>query len=131
MVGPILRSYAFLFDLLLGLGLFFLSLLVIPTGLHNIRLAPVPLEGRALTYTVLIGSIYSFVAMVLALRRGRGTKLPMLLWNLAIVVLLLATPLRGQFSFQGPEQAQQGLYLVLAAFLALWGSWLQWKSGKR
>ena len=130
-IGAILRLFAFLFNLVLGLCLFFLTLLVIPTGIHNIQLAPVPLEGSALTYTLLMASIYSFVAMVLALRRGRGTKFPMLAWNILICALLLGTPLRSSFSFAGPEQAQVGFHVFLISLLALWGSWLQWRNSRQ
>ncbi|MBI3666599.1 MAG: hypothetical protein HY236_10320 [Acidobacteria bacterium] len=126
-----LRFFAFLFNLALGLCLFLLTLLVISTGIHNIQLAPVPLERSTLTYTLLIASIGSFVGMVLALRQGRATKFPMLFWNLLIVALLLWTPLRSSFSFAGPDQARQGFYIFLASLLALWGSWLQWRSGGR
>lgn len=130
-IGAALRFFSFLFNLVLCLALFFTSLLVMPSGQQNIQLAPVPLKGAALTNTLLIASIYGFVAMVLALRRGRAARFPMLAWNLVVLALLLATPVRGQFTFQNHEQMMQGLYLGLAALLALWGAWLQWRNPAR
>jgi len=92
----------------------------------------VPLEGSDLTYALLIASIYAFIAMVLALRRSQWARFPMLLWNLMILVLLVWTPFRPTFTFEGPEQMKSGLYLLLASLVALLGSWLQWRrAGKR
>ncbi|HYM09698.1 MAG TPA: hypothetical protein VEU62_03155 [Bryobacterales bacterium] len=130
-IGVSLRFFAFLFNLILCLALFFVSLLVMPSGQQNIQLTAVPLKGAALTNTLLLASIYGFVAMVLALRRGRAARFPMLLWNLVVLAALLAAPLRGQFSFANREQAMQGVYFTLAALVALGGAWLQWRSPGR
>src|SRR5262249_9153292 len=98
------RSVAFAFNFVLCLGLFFLALLVMSSGKHNIQLAAVPWSGSQLTHTLLIASICGFVAMVLALRQSRAARFPMLLWNLLVFALLVAAPFRGQFSFQGRDQ---------------------------
>ena len=142
-ITTLLRFLAFLFNLALCLGLFFLALLVMPSGKHNIQLAVVPLTGSKLTYSVLVGSIYGFVAMVLALRRTqytqvsdgapkrqvgrRAARFPMLVWNLAVTGLLVAAPFRSQFSFEGKDHFVAGIYFFLASLAALWGSWLHWK----
>ncbi|MBI3693566.1 MAG: hypothetical protein HY238_01815 [Acidobacteria bacterium] len=127
-IGSLLRFFAFLFNLALCLSLFFLALLVMSSGKHNIQLSPVPLKGSTLTHTLLIASIYGFVSMVLALRRGRGGRFAMLAWNVLIAVLLLWTPFRGQFSFQGKEHLTIDLWVFAASALALAGSWLQFKA---
>ena len=130
-IATLLRLLAFLFNLALSLGLFFLALLVMPSGRHNIQLAAVPLVGSKLTYTLLAGSIYGFVAMVLASRKSRAARFPMLLWNLVVTGLLITAPFRGQFSFEGKDHFVAGIYLFLASLVALWGSWLQWTGSKR
>ena len=122
-----MRFFAFLFNFVLCLGLFLLALLVMPSGKHNIQLSAVPLSGASLTEALLIGSIGGFVAMVLALRKSRAARLPMVLWNLLVLVLLISTPLRPSFTFAGRDQLMEGLYAVIAAALALCGSWLQWR----
>lgn len=123
-----LRFFAFLFNSVLSLSLFLLALLVMPSGKQNIRLAPVPLAGRSLTYTILITSICGFVFMVLALRKSRAARAPMVLWNLVVLAMLISTPLRGTFTFKDRDEAITGLYITLAALLAFWGSWLQWRA---
>src|SRR5712692_1756233 len=128
LLALMVRFVAFAFNLVLCLGLFFLSLPVMPSGKHNIQLSAVPLTGSRLTYTLLIASICGFVAMVLALRKGRAARFPMLLWNLLVFALLAAAPFRGQFSFQGRDQLLTGIYVLAASLLALWGSWLQWRA---
>jgi len=129
-IGLLLRLFAFLFNLVTALGLFFLALLVIPGGRHNLSLPVVPLEDRHLTYTLLGASIYAFVSMVLALRRGWAARFSMLLWNLVVAAMLLMAPFRASFSFQNPQQWTSGLYVLLAALAALWGSWLQFRSAR-
>ena len=128
-IGAVLRFAAFVFNLVVALWAFLLALVVFSSGRHNIQLSIVPLTGKNLTLILLLASIYAFVTMVLALRRGRWVRLPMLLWNLVVALLLVITPLRGGFSFQGKEQLTFGLYLGTAAVLALLGAWLQWRQG--
>jgi hypothetical protein len=127
-IGLVLRLFAFVFNLALALWLFLLALLVLASGRHNIQLSPVPLTGKNLTLAVLIGAIYAFVAMVLALRQGRGVRLPMLAWNVLVAVLLLITPARPGFNFQGPDHVSWGLYLGGAAVVAVLGAWVQWRA---
>jgi hypothetical protein len=128
-MGAVLRFVAFGFNLVLALWVFLLALVVFSSGRHNIHLATVPLAGQNLTLLLLLASIYAFVAMVLALRRGRWVRLPMLLWNLVVALLLVTAPLRGGFSFQGKDQLMFGASLGTAALLALWGAWWQWREG--
>jgi Ca2+/Na+ antiporter len=123
-----LRFFAFLFNSVLSLSLFLLALLVMASGRHNIQLAPAPLTGRPLTYTILFTAISGFVFMVLALRKSRTGRAPMVLWNLMVLALLISTPLRGTFAFKDRGEAATVLYLTLAALLAFWGSWLQWRA---
>ena len=129
-ISALLRFFVFVFNLLLSLGLFFLALVVMPSGRHNIDLAAVPLKGSKLTYALLIAGICGFVAIVLALRRSKAARFPMLLWNLVVAGLLVSAPTRSQFSFEGKEQFVTGVYVLIAALLALWGSVLQWRYGK-
>lgn len=128
-IGAVLRFAAFVFNLVLALWVFLLALVVFSSGRHNIQLSTVPLTGKNLTLILLLASIYAFVAMVLALRRGRWVRLPMLLWNLVVAWLLVTTPLRGAFSFQGRDHLMFGVYLGVAAVAALLGAWLQWRRG--
>jgi hypothetical protein len=129
-IGLVLRLFVFVFNLALALWMFLLALLVLASGRHNIQLSPIPLTGKSLTLAVLIASIYAFVAMVLALRKGRGVRLPMLVWNVVVALLLLTTPMRPGFSFQGQDQVSVGLYLGTAAVVALVGAWAQWRAGR-
>lgn len=123
-----LRFFAFLFNSVLSLSLFLLALLVMASGRHNIQLAPAPITGRPLTYTILFTAICGFVFMVLALRKSRAGRAPMVLWNLAVLALLISTPLRTSFAFHDRREVVVGVYLMLGALLAFCGSWLQWRA---
>lgn len=128
-MGAVLRFSAFVFNLVVALWVFLLALIVFSSGRHNIQLSTVPLTGKNLTLILLLASIYAFVAMVLALRRGRWVRLPMLVWNLVVALLLVTTPLRGGFSFQGKDNLMLGVCLGVGAVVALWGAWVQWREG--
>jgi len=130
-IGLVLRAAAFLYNLLVALAMFLLALVVLSSGRHNLDLAAVPLEGKSLTVTLLIASIYAFVAMVLALRKGRWVRTPMLVWNLALFLLVLTTPMRGGYTFRSQDHVKLGLYLLAGSLIALAGSWLQWRQGGR
>ena len=128
-IGLAVRFLAFVFNLVIALWVFLLALVVLSSGRHNIRLSAVPLTGKNLTLGLLLASIYAFVAMVLALRAGRGVRLPMLVWNLVVAALFVTTPMRGAFSFQGKDHLLFAVYLGAASVVALIGSWLQWREG--
>ena len=130
-IGLVFRAAAFLFNLGLAVAMFLLALVVLSSGRHNLDLAAIPLDGKTLTVALLLASIYAFVAMVLALRKGALVRLPMLLWNLAVVVLLAVAPTRPGFSFHGPDHFKLGLYLSAAALVALLGAWLQFRRARR
>ena len=129
LMGLLLRFLAFVLNLALGAALFFLTLLVMGSRIHNINLAVVPLTGRTLTYTLFGASLYDFVAMVLALRKGRGTRVPLLLWNFVVVVLVGRGIFGGAGSFHGPQSFQTALWYFGASLVGLAGAWLQWRAG--
>jgi hypothetical protein len=126
-IRALLQAFAWLFNLSLGLGLLILSLLAIINGQHNLRLPVVPLQDSTLSYTLLGASLYALLAVFLALQKGRWGRLPMLVWNLAIPLLMLSALLRAGFSFRGPGDAANHLYFFLAALAGLWGSWLHFR----
>ena len=128
-MGLLLRFLAFVLNLALGAALFFLTLLVMASRVHNIDLAVVPLTGRTLTYTLFGASLYDFVAMVLALRKGRGTRVPMLLWNVVVAVLVGRGIFGAGGSFHGAEGFKAGLWFFGALLVGLVGAWLQWRAG--
>jgi hypothetical protein len=129
LMGLLLRFLAFVLNLALGAGLFLLTLLVMASRVHNINLAVVPLTGRTLTYTLFGASLYDFVAMVLALRKGRGTRVPMLLWNVVVVVLVGRGIFGGAGSFHGAEGFKTALWFFGVSLVGLVGAWLQWRAG--
>jgi hypothetical protein len=126
-MGLLLRLFAFLFNLALGAALFLLSLLVMASGRHNIHLPAVPLTGAALTYTLFGASLFAFVSMVLALRKSRGARVPMLLWNLAIPALLIWGVAQG--TIEGRDTIITAAWLFGASLAALLGAWLQLRRG--
>jgi len=48
-----------------------------------------------------------------------------------VAALVVTTPTRAGFSFQGQEHFKLGIYAGVAALVALWGSWLQWRAAGR
>lgn len=124
-IGAVLRLYAFLFNLAFGLALAALLVLEHSSGRSTLHLPVIPVED--VHYALMGGTAWVLLALGLALQKGAWARLPMLLWNIALPVVLAAGVARGGFTFDGPEQAKILGWLLLASLAALWGSWLQFR----
>ncbi len=118
----LLVAVAFLCNVIVGL--FLLVVVILSRGQDNIQLWAVPAQGAALTRALWIGSVYSLAATLLALRKSTWSRLPMLLWNIAVPVAVGWAVTKSGFSFESRGHALTALYLFLAALVTLWGAWV-------
>jgi hypothetical protein len=125
----LLRAVAFVFNL--GLALFLLALVALSGWQHNIQFPGAVFEGEKLTYAVLGAGAYALLAVLLAARKSRAARLPMLLWNILIPLDLIAAPFRSGFSFESRDHLITGMCLLAAALAALKGSWLHFSQPAR
>ncbi len=131
LVSGLLRIFAFLFNLLLGLFLLAVGLMGYATG-EEVRFDLIPgVEGETLLYVLIASGLYALLAVLLALGTGPFGGVLMLLWNLLVVSLLICALARSSYRFEGMEHLQTGVVVFLICFLALLGSWANLRRRRR
>ncbi len=128
-VSMVLRIISFLFHILLAAFMLAASTLAWSGG-HNLTIEILPWQGAALTWVLLFAGLAGLVIAGLAFKR----TLPLLfvLWNLAVLVLLVRGYFFSSYSFgPGGGSLSTALWFVLAALVAMLGSWVQFRSLRR
>lgn len=113
------------------------SLFLLGTGLlalgnaDTLRFDVVPLlTGEALARFLTGMGILGLAALVLLFRLRSLASWLLLLWNLAVVSILLCAVTRPSYQFDGMDHFVNGVYLFLLALAALWGSWFQIRAAR-
>jgi hypothetical protein len=116
----VLRVYSWIFEAVLCLAAIAFGIVGFATG-GGIQLGWLPWSGNALlAWTAVIG-IVGLLFVVLAIR-GK-LRILLFLFSLGVLVLLVKGLFLGPYAFGGLGQAQNGVNLILAAFLAFIGAW--------
>ena len=113
----------------LGLGLFCVALATlgwIDGGDLAVPLVPVAPES-AVTALAIAG-VYAILASGLAIRSGRSTRLPLLIWSAVLLGVLLAAIFRGAYRFDGMDAFIQHGMLVVGAAILLGASCARFRS---
>ena len=127
LVRGLLRVFAFLFNLLLGLFLLGVGVMGYATG-EEVRFDLIPgVEGETLIYVLIGSGLYALLAVLLGLGTGRFGGVLMLLWNLLVVSLLIYALARSSYRFRGMEHFETSVIVFLISLLALWGSWAHFR----
>jgi hypothetical protein len=123
-VSTILVVFTYLFDLVIAvfvLGVGFMGSL---TGEEvHFKLIPA-LTGPPLVTAMLALGIFGVLALLLAWRGGKLTRVPMVLWNVVILSLLVCAFTRSSYRFDGVDDFWNLVYITLLSILALAGSWM-------
>ncbi len=120
-IGLIMRFISFVFHLVLTLFMMGVAAVAWLSGNGSVRLGMLPWTGTTLNYVLFFGGLLGLALTVLAFFR----TLPFLfvLWNLAVVVMLVRGYFFSSFSFGlGGGSVSFALYLIAAAAAALVGS---------
>lgn len=128
-VGVVLRIFSFLFHILLMAFMLAASILAWSGG-HNLTIEILPWQGAALTWWLLFSGLAGLIIAGLALKG----ILPVLfvLWNAAVLVLLVRGYFFSSYGFgPGGGSLSTALCFVLAALVAMFGSWLQFRPSRR
>ncbi len=119
----VLVVFAYLFNLLLAVFVLGVGILGSWTGeAVHFNLIPL-LEGDALVNALWGGGTFGILALLLSIGRVTALRLPMLLWNIAVLSLLICAFTRSSYRFSGMDDFQRLAGLTALAILALWGSW--------
>lgn len=117
----ILSVFSFLFHGLLALFLTALACLALAWG-TTLHLEMLPWTGSTLEYVLLFGGLCGLALVILAVL---GKLRPLFfVWTLAVLVLMVKGYVLSGYHFD-PASAKTAGYLMLGAFVALIGGWLQ------
>jgi hypothetical protein len=125
----LLRLLAFVFNIAAGLFLFGVGLIGMLTS-EDFPLIPA-VEGDTLKWTLIGLGLFALASTVLALLPVKPIRFLMVLWNLAVVGLLICAVTRSSYRFSGIEHFRVGAIFFAVSLLALWGAWAQMKAAGR
>lgn len=130
LVRGFFRLLAVAFTLVVSLFLLGVGLLALGNA-DTLRFDVVPLlSGEALARFLTGMGILGLGALVMLFRLKSLASWLLLLWNLAVVSILLCAVTRPSYQFDGMEHFVNGVYLFLLALAALWGSWFQVRAAR-
>lgn len=125
LVHGFFRMLAVAFTLVVSLFLLGTGLLALGNA-DTLSFDVVPLlSGEALARFLTGMGILGLGALILLFRFTSLASWLLLLWNLAVVSILLCAVTRPSYRFDGMDHFVSGVYLFLLALAALWGSRLQ------
>lgn len=113
--------------LLLGAFCFGLAMLArIDGGSLYVPLLPVDPESAALAMAA-VGCV-GVGAALLALKKARLARIPLLVWSLGLALVLVAAVFRGSYQFDGLAGLGRHGWLLLGSLVVAWGSWLRYRA---
>lgn len=107
----------------LALGLFLLGLGFVGSmagGEMKIDLIPVSPENMALT--LMVSGLVALLAVVMALRPGKGSRTVLVLWSLLVASMPICALTRSSYRFDGAEHFRLGVWVFLATVLLFIGA---------
>lgn len=120
-IGWLLRVFGYLYHLALSLLLLALGGVAMLSGAHNLKLDMLPWHGAELNYWLVGSGLVGVLSVILAMTGMFRFLFP--LWSLAVLVMLVrGLYLSPAFSFSGPDQFHDGLWLTAGAVVAFVGS---------
>ena len=129
-VHAIFRLLAVAFTLVVSLFLLGVGLLAMGNA-DTLRFDVVPLlTGEALALLLIAMGTLGLTALILLFRFAALASWLLLLWNLAVVGILLCAGARPSYQFDGMGHFVNGVYLSLLALASLWGSRLQLRAAR-
>jgi hypothetical protein len=120
-LGRLLGYLSVLANLVLGLALLGMGFIGSAAGGDmNIDLIPVAPERMATT--LMIAGLVALVAVVLALRPGKGSRTLLVLWSLLVAAMPICALTRSAYRFQGEEHFRMGVWVFVGTLLLLIGA---------
>jgi hypothetical protein len=120
-----MRYYSYAYHGLLGLFLLGIALVAATSGTHSLQLDVLPWKGAALTWSLLAGSLFGLVSVVLA---WKGiTRVLFLVWSVVVVILLFKGLFFSSYRFT-PGEIATPLLMAAGSLLAVVGAWFQFRA---
>jgi hypothetical protein len=121
-LGWIFTVFALLAHLAVGLFLFGVGLVGL-SGSEEMHFPLVPgVSPESMPATLALLGLFALLAVLLALRSGKLSRLLLLLWSLLVPALLICAFFRPTYRFDGEDHFRLGVYVFIGSLLALWGA---------
>lgn len=128
-IGLVLRIFSFIFHALLIVFMLAASVLAWTSG-STLEIGVLPWTGDVLVRWLFFSGLTGAVIGVLALKRIVPALF--LLWNVAVLVMLVRGYFLSSYGFGlGGGSITTALYVTLAAFVAVLGSWFQMRPARQ
>jgi hypothetical protein len=118
----VLIVFTYLFNLALAVFTLGIGIMGSWTG-EPVHFDLIPLQGGPLVNTLWGLGAFGILALVLSFGRTKMLRLPMLLWNIAVLSLLVCAFTRPSYRFGGWDDFLNLIWLTVLAIVALWASW--------
>ena len=125
-LGRLLGFFSVLANLALGLAMLAMGLIGSLDG-GPMKVGILPVAPESVATTLMLSGLGALVAVVLAIRPGRASRTPLVLWSVLVVSILICALTRPSFRFDGEEHFHQFLWSLGGAVLLLIGSIVHWK----
>jgi hypothetical protein len=120
-LGRLLGYLSVLANLALGLALLGLGFVGSMAG-GDMKIDFIPVAPESMANTLMISGIVALIAVVLALRPGKGSRTLLVLWSLLVAAIPICALTRSSYRFHGEEHLQMGAWVFFATLLLLIGS---------
>lgn len=124
----LIRIYSYLYHASLALLLIGIASLALLSR-TDLNLGFVPWKGRELVYWLLFSGLFGLITVILSM--GGKMRFLFLLWSIAVFVILVRGFFLSPYSFPGPTEFKQGVYVTLGALLAIAGAWPRKRKTRR
>lgn len=125
-LGRLLGYLSVLANLALGLGLLALGFVGSMAG-GDMKIDLIPVEPESMANTLMIAGLVALVAVVMALRPGKGSRTLLVLWSLLVAAMPICALTRSSYRFDGEEHFMMGVWVFAGTLLLLLGALLHWK----
>ncbi|MEZ5366410.1 MAG: hypothetical protein R2748_29760 [Bryobacterales bacterium] len=120
-IGRLLGYLSVLANLVLALGLLGFGLIGSMDG-GDMKIDLIPVEPANMANTLLIAGLIALVCVVLALRPGKLSRTPLVLWSLLVAGIPICALTRSSYHFNGEEHFRNGVWLFLGTLVLLIGA---------
>lgn len=123
----IMRYFSYVFHGLFALFLIAISALALGAGgSGELHLGMLPWTGETLMYVLLFSAIFGLITVLLAVK---GVfRILFLIWSFLVFVFMVKGYIFSGYKF-GPTSFRVAVYLMLGAFISLFGAWFQLQRG--
>ena len=120
-IGRLLGYLSVLANLALGLLLLGMGFIGSMAG-EDMTIDLIPVSPENMAMTLMLSGLVALVAVVLALKPGKGSRTLLVLWSLLVAAMPICALTRSSYRFDGEEHFRMGVWVFLATVLLLVGA---------